>query len=50
MITNILGQKIKSAILTQDNSILVEDLQRGVYLYQLYNEEGLVQFGRFVKE
>ena len=50
-ITNMLGQKVKVVTVSSDNFTLsLNDLDRGMYLISAYNEKGLMANNKFVKE
>ena len=50
-VTNMLGQKVKVIMVSSDNYTLsLNGLDRGMYLISAYNEKGLVANNKFVKE
>ncbi len=50
-VTNMLGQKVKVVTLKSDNyTLYINGLDRGMYLISAYNDKGLVANNKFVKE
>lgn len=50
-VTNMLGQKVKVVTVSSDNYTLsLDGLDRGMYLISAYNDKGLVANNKFVKE
>lgn len=49
-IIDVLGQILITEIFTNKTDILISDLKPGIYLYQINNKSGNVQFGKLTKQ
>lgn len=50
MVYDILSRKLLSQEFTGNADIDIERLSRGIYLYQIINDKGMVKNGKIVKE